>query len=359
MAEQGENEDRTEEATPERREEFRKKGQIAVSREVTSVFVLASVVVAMSFYLERLIQDLSKYMIFSFERIHLVSLDEDTFRIHVSQIWAKTMAFIIPFFIVSAFVACFVTFSQTTLNFSWERLKPDFKRMNPWQGLVRMVSGQAVVELIKGVGKMGSVGIMSYLILYSEWTVVPGLMHYPISRAWIYWADITKLLFWSVSALLLLVAGFDYIYNFASIEKKLKMTKQEVKEEFKKREVDPHVKARMKRMQRDIAMAKAVQATPSATAVITNPTHFAVAIRYELGMKAPIVIAKGQDFTAQRMKEVARDHDIPIVENKPLARTLYKIVKVGQEIPESLYKAVSEVIRYVFLLKGRSLSRGS
>ena len=227
--------------------------------------------------------------------------------------------------------------------------------MNPLTGIVRMFSGQAAVELVKGLGKMGSVGLVSYLILYSEWAKVPGIMQYPIITTWIYWAEITELLFWAVGGMLLLVAGFDYIYNFMKIEKQLKMTKQEVKEEFKKREADPHVKARMKRMQRDISMAKAVKATQDATVVVTNPTHFAVALRYELGMPAPIVVAKGKELVALRMKEVAKDFDVPIVENKPLARTLYKIVKVGQEIPESLYKAVSEIIRYVFMIKGKKL----
>ena len=221
MAENGENADRTEEATPERREEFRKKGQVAVSREITSVFVLAAVVVTMSFYLGKLIEDLSEFMVFSFQRTRLVNITEETFRFHLSQVWFKTLSFIAPFFIVSSIVAIFVTFSQTTLNFSWERLKPDFKRMNPLQGIVRMVSGQAVVELIKGVGKMGSVSLVSYLILYSEWAIVPGLMQYSVEKTWSYWAEITKMLFWAVAGLLLLVAGFDYIYNFVTLEKKL------------------------------------------------------------------------------------------------------------------------------------------
>ena len=211
MAEQGENDDRTEEATPERREDFRKKGQVAVSREVTSVFVLAGVVLTMSFYLGLLVEDISKFMRFSFQRIHLVSISEDGFGLHLGQIWIKTLVMIIPFFIVSTVIAIFITFSQTTLNFSWQRLKPDFKRMNPLQGLVRMFSGQAVVELLKGIGKMGSVGVVSYLILYSEWTKVPGLMQYSIEKTWVYWADITKMLFWAVSGMLLLVAGFDHL----------------------------------------------------------------------------------------------------------------------------------------------------
>jgi flagellar biosynthesis protein FlhB len=165
------------------------------------------------------------------------------------------------------------------------------------------------------------------------------------------------MLFLSVAALLLLVGGLDFIYNYVQLERQMKMTKEEVKEEFKKREVDPQVKSKMKRMQRDMSNAKTVQAVTQATVVITNPEHFAVALQYELGMRAPTVLAKGQDHLAQAMKEAAREHEIPIVENKPLARTLYKMVEVGQEIPESLYRAVSEVIRYVFLLKGKPLSK--
>ena len=176
MAEQGENDDRTEEATPERREDFRKKGQVAVSREITSVFVLAAVVLIMSFYLKILVSELIEYMRFSFQRIHLVELGEDGFRIHVAQIWGEMLKLITPFFVITTAVSIFITFSQTRFNFSWKRLKPDFKRMNPLTGIVRMVSGQAVVELIKGLGKMGSVCLVSYLILYSEWGRVPGLI---------------------------------------------------------------------------------------------------------------------------------------------------------------------------------------
>lgn len=357
MADNDDNDDRTEEATPERREEFRKKGQIAVSKEVTSVFVLSAIVLASSFYLKKLISDIIIMMEQVFSNIDPKKITEDGIMSYLSLLWGSYLRMIIPFFVISSVVAIFITFSQTTLNFSFERLKPDFKRMNPLQGIVRMFSGQSVVELIKGIGKMASVGSVSYLILYSEWQIVPGLGHYPIVMTWSYWAEITEMLFWAVSGMLLLVAGFDYIYNFISIEKKLKMTKQEVKEEFKKREGDAHVKARIKRMQRDIANSKTLQETKTATAVITNPTHFAVAIKYELGMKAPIVVAKGKEHLALRMKQEAKDSDIPIVENKPLARTLFKVVKVGQEIPESLYKAVSEIIKYVFLLKGKSLRR--
>jgi flagellar biosynthesis protein FlhB len=177
-------------------------------------------------------------------------------------------------------------------------------------------------------------------------------MMYPLANLWTYWGAITQNLFLGVTMFLFAIAAFDYIYNFVSFETKLKMTKKEVKEEFKRREVDPHVKNRMRRMQRDLGSRRMVERTKSATVVVTNPTHFSVALKYEPGMAAPQVVAKGQDFLALEMREVAKELEIPIVENAPLARTLYKLVEVGHEIPDSLYKAVSEIIRYVFKLKG-------
>ncbi|NRA65217.1 MAG: EscU/YscU/HrcU family type III secretion system export apparatus switch protein [Pseudobacteriovorax sp.] len=354
MAEENKDkEDKTEEATPERREEFREKGQVAVSKEITSVLILASLVTTLSFYFAYMVSSIIKYLRQSFEGLKYSSASPYEFKMQLVSHGIEIIKAIGPLFIVGTTIAIFGTFIQTRMNFSWKRLEPNFKRMNPLTGLVRMFSWQAVIELIKGLGKMSAVGIVGYLILYSEWTTVPGLMEYPIVQTWIYWAEITKILFWAVAGLMVFVAAIDYTYNWFEMEKQLKMTKQEVKEEFKKRESDPHVKARMKRMQRDISMAKAVKATKTATAVITNPTHYAVAIKYEMGMTAPVVVAKGKELTALRMREVAVEFDIPIVENKPLARTLFKIVKVGEEIPESLYQAVSEVIRYVFSIKGR------
>ena len=197
---------------------------------------------------------------------------------------------------------------------------------------------------------MAAVSFASYLI-FSEREAVPALIRLKITPSWMYWADITQS-FWSVAGILLVIAIGDYIYNFFSLEKKMKMTKQEVKDEFKKRELDPLIKSRLRKMQRDLANRKTIESTSKATVLITNPTHYSIAVYYKLGSHAPSVIAKGVDELALKMREVAKANDIPIVENKPLARTLYSIVEVDQVIPSSLYKAVSEVIRYVFKVKG-------
>jgi len=347
-------EDKTEEASPDRRDEFRERGQIAVSKEITSVFVLASVVSFFSFAIPTFIENLEKMFIIHFEAIGTMKVDRGNVLSYAITTWNEVLYIILPIFIVTVIVATLVTFAQTRMSWSWKRLKPDFSKMNPFSGIKRMFSMQAIVELTKGIGKMFTVGIVGYLILASEWHKMPGLMNMGISSTWIYWGQITKYLFWSVCVLLLIIGLGDYFYNLYDLEKKMKMTKQEVKDEYKKRESDPHQKARMRRMQREFATRKAIDLTREATVLITNPTHYSIALKYELGMEAPILVAKGIDFLALKMREAAKDCDITIVENRPLARELYATVKEGQEIPDKLFKVVAEIIRYVFKLKGKT-----
>lgn len=349
--------DRTEEASPERREEFREKGQVVVSREFTSVAVLAASVAFLSFFALRGFGSFQKMFTSQFESLASRRITEDNVLKYAGEMWTFSLYFIIPVFAVTMIIATATTFSQTRLNFSWKKLAPDWSRMNPLSGIARMVNSQAAMELFKGIAKMGAVSIVAWLILKGEVSRVPELMNYPIIGIWSYWGDITKTLFWAVAALLMVVAGADYLYNFISFERRIKMTKQEVKEEYKRREVDPHVKGKLRRMARDFATKKALEATKDATVLITNPTHYSIALKYELGMEAPILVAKGIDHLALKMREVAKDQKIPIIENRPLARELYATVEEGEEIPHKLYKVVSEIIKYVFQLKGRRIPR--
>lgn len=358
MAEESESgEDRTEEATPERREEFREKGNVVSSRELTSVVVLAASIAFLGYYAPKFLDGLSRLCIEHFERVANYRVTPQNIFVFCRAVIQETSLLILPIFIVSAIIGSSATLLQTRLNFSWDRVKFDMTRLDPFKGLVRMVNMQAILEVLKGVAKLTAVSIVAYLVLKSEWYRVPGLMDLSFDKIWRYWGDITSDLFWGVALLMVGIAGADYAYNFFTLEQKLKMTKKEVKEDYKKRETDPHVKARIRRMQRDLATRKVLEKTKQATVIVTNPEHFAIAIRYEIGMAAPIVVAKGVDFLALRMRELAKQLDIPIVENKPLARTLYKIVDEGHEIPESLYKAVSEIIRFVFKTKGISIPR--
>lgn len=348
-----EDSDRTEEPTPEKREEFRQKGQIAQSKELSQVFVFVSVIFLLTFYLPIMISKISSHMKHNFRNLSKEIITSESFFTFFQDLGVFFILLVLPIFFVNNVIATIMTFFQTRFNFAFNRLKPDFKRLNPIKGFTNMVNSAALMNLFKSIGKLFAVGFVTYLILYSEIFNVAALVFYELQKSWAYWGTITLSLFWSVSCLLLLIAAVDYFYGFSQIEKKLRMTKKELKEDFKKREVDPHVKGKMRKMARDLSFAKIISETKNASVLITNPTHFAIAIKYNSGMKAPIVLAKGKDYIALKMKEVAKEHDIPMVENKPLARTLYKMVESGMEIPEEFYKAIAEVIRYIFRIKGK------
>jgi len=351
------NDDRTEDATPERREEFREKGQVAVSREVTSVAVLAASVAFLTAYAPSFMTQLRKLFINHFQNATTTTISPGNIMKYSADLAVDTLTLIVPAFLATYAAAIAVTLLQTRFNFSWHRVQPDFSRMNPLTGIVRLADMHALVELLKGVAKMICVSAVAYMVLYSEWIRVPGLMALSIPESWGYWGLITKNLFWGVALFLLAIAAMDYFYNFISLERKLRMTKKELKEDMKRREVDPHIRGKMRRLQREMSGKRMVDRTKQATVLITNPTHYSIALQYNLGMGAPKVVAKGQDFIALSMREAAKENGIPIVENKPLARTLYKMVEVDGDIPESLYKAVSEIIRYVFKLKGINYQR--
>lgn len=346
--------DRTEQPTDERREEFRKRGEVAHSREITSVAVLlttTSILTVLGFYGFNAISALMRYFFAS-----LMEIESDRiFLARASTAWTGYLKLILPMFGLTAFVAILVTMIQTQMNFSFERLKPNLSKISPLKGFKRIFSGQSAMELAKSIAKLIVVSIMLVTILYSEQRTVPALMNVPTVDATSYTIQVASYLIWSVAGLMLLIAGVDYFYNFRTLEQKMRMTKRELKEELKKREVDPMVKGRIRKMQRDLAFRRTVEATRNATVVITNPTHLSCALKYEKGMAAPELVAKGSDYLAMRMREVARDNGIPIVEQKPLARKIYHTMEVGESIPYSLYRAVSEVIRYVYRTKGVKL----
>ena len=351
--------ERTEEPTPERREELREQGNVVVSREVTGVFGLAMIVAFVSHYFITVFMGLKKLLVVHFESVASLRISQDNVHSYLMGSWREYLVFIVPLFAVTMSASISITLLQSRFNFSWKRIEPDFSRINPISGLSQLVSMQALMNLVKSIGKVFIVGLVAYLVLKGEWKVLPGLMRFPIPYAWGYWGSIIKTLFWSVAGLLVAISALDYLYSFLAMEKKMKMSKEEVKRERENQEIDQHVRSKMRGMQRKYSMGKMLEDTKKATAVITNPTHFAVAIFYDhLTMAAPIVVAKGKDLNALRIREMAQAHDVPVIENPPLARNLFKNAEVGKEIPEALYRAVSEVIKYVYRIKGRKISRG-
>ncbi|MEE2746502.1 MAG: flagellar type III secretion system protein FlhB, partial [Pseudomonadota bacterium] len=250
-------------------------------------------------------------------------------------------------------------FVQVGRTFSWEKVKPKWSQISPLNGVKRLVSPRSLVEFAKGIVKIGLVGLVSVLIavpLLTDIELFPTL-DIIVSLERIQYVGII-LVFWTLM-LMTIVAALDFTFQKYDHKKKLRMSKQEVKDEFKQLEGDPKVKARLAQIRQERQRARMIANVTKADIVITNPTHYAVALKYDMEtMPAPVLVAKGVDDLAARMREVAEENEVPIVENPPLARALYASVELDESIPENLYQAVAEVIGYVFRLKGKLPSEG-
>jgi flagellar biosynthetic protein FlhB len=352
MAENEDGMEKSEEPTDERREEFRKKGDIPNSKELTSVGVLFTAIMVLTSIAGWVYERLHNILTSVFRMTSDFRINQENAIDFLGKIWIETIWIIVPIGLSIIVISAAFTFGQTRANFSMKKLKPNFKKFNPIENLKRIFGAQSIVELSKSFLKMLFISLVAFIILWGEFDKVPALLQLDVISSWSYWGVITKKLFLGVSGLMLIVAAIDYGYNWFQIEQKMKMTKKEVKDEYKNREIDPFVKGQLRQKGRELINGQMVENTKNATVVVANPTHFSVALLYEQGMFAPMVVAKGVDDLALKMREVAKEADVPIVENKPLARAMYKTLEVGDEIPESLFKAVSEVIRHVYKLKG-------
>jgi flagellar biosynthetic protein FlhB len=237
-----------------------------------------------------------------------------------------------------------------------EAMKFDLTKIDPVQGFKRVFSLKSVFEGFKALVKISLVSIIVYLIIKNEVQIMPQLVTYDVQSLLVYIGMLmVKLLGW-VGLVMLALALTDYLFQRWQLEKEMRMTKQEVKEEIKSREGDPLIRARIRKLQREMANRRMMEDVKKADVIITNPTHIAVALVYSKNMIAPKLIAKGADEVAERIKKIAKEFKIPIIENKPLARTIFKTLKIGQTIPRELYTAVAEVLSYIFRLKNKRMA---
>lgn len=350
---EGSDEDKTETATAYRREEFRKQGSVALSREVISVSILFGTVGVLALSVKQLYVEFGNLTGIFFKFGHGSEATKNDLLVLISQSLTSFFKMISPVFlavILIGFVACV---SQVGFYVTWEPLSPKWERINPISGLQRILSSRGLVEAIKSLLKMGLIGwiVWKFGVAEKE-NLVLLLTKSPLEESEI----ILKLLAKCLLMVLLgysVIAAADFGFQKYSLEKQMRMTRREVKEEFKLREGDPLIKSRIKSIQKRIAGKRMMEEVPKATVIVTNPTHLAVALLYQEGMVAPKVVAKGAGLIADKIRELAKTASVPIVENKPLARTLFKNIKIGHSIPKELYKAVAEVLAYVFKLKGR------
>ncbi|MCB9982246.1 MAG: flagellar biosynthesis protein FlhB [Rhodospirillales bacterium] len=352
--EQSDDAQKTEDPTPKKLEEARKKGQVAVSKEVNNwvmLFAATILIAAMAPYvLSNLMQILKAY----FERSYMFPGAPGGMRIVLGEGLKevlKTMALPFLFLIMAAFLAPFV---QVGPLFAPEAIKPELSKISPIKGFQRLFSMRSLMEFAKGVLKLAIIGLVGVVIIKPYFGQFEHFIGLPIPLLMVELKDLIVRLMIGVLVVLVVVAVIDLVYQRHEHAKKMRMTKQEVKDEYKQTEGDPHVKARLRQLRSEKARRRMMQAVPSADVVITNPTHYSIALKYDPEtMEAPLCVAKGIDQIALRIREIAREHDIILYENRPLARTLYDVVDIDETIPVEHYQAVAEVISFVFKQKGK------
>lgn len=344
--------EKTEKATPRRREEARKKGQVVKSNELTTVLVLTLTLFALKSWTPVIFEDFQAF----FQHVLVYAADDLTPKKSMEllqEIIFVLVKMVGPLLLTALLAGCLANVMQIGFLFTTETLKFDANRINPLNGFKRIFSKRSFVELFKSVFKTLLVGYIAFGFLHSQLPGLSMLMDAPLDSALIYLGGLVSSAIWRIILVLFLLAVADYAYQVYEHEQNLKMSKQEIKEEYKRIEGDPLLKSKIRERQRQMAARRMMQDVPKSTVVITNPTHVAVAIRYEEEKGAPEVVAKGQDIIAQKIKEIAIANQVIVVENKPLAWLLYKKVEIGSVIPADLYQAVAEVIAHVYRLRKR------
>jgi flagellar biosynthetic protein FlhB len=351
MAE-GQDQERTEKATPKKKSETRKKGQIAQSREIPSVMVLMGALSVFYFVGGWMFNQLAEVMRGIFSHLIQQNFGAERAQVLLGHIFLQLFILLAPLFVVIMVAGIFSNLAQTGFMLTGETLAPKLSKLNPLSGIKRLFSLRSSVEVLKAVLKVIIVGGMAYATLFKEMDHIPALVELEISQIMTFTGHVALRLGYYTCLVLLVLAGVDYLFQYWQHERDLRMTKQEIKDEHRQQEGDPMVRSRIRAVQREMAQKRMMEAVPDATVVITNPTHLAVALKFDRSMPAPKVIAKGAGHIAEKIKSIANEHDVPIIEQKPLARALYKNVEIDQYIPADLYHAVAEMLAYVYRLKG-------
>jgi flagellar biosynthetic protein FlhB len=351
MAEESDDE-KTEEASEYRLEEMRKKGDVASSRELNSVILLSGTLMATvlcgAFVYEEFTEYLSWLMRLDFQKTYQTK----EFAEVISKTAWLALKCVGPVFGASFFLGFASQLAQIGFLYSPESLSLKFDRINPINGFERIFSKKSIAEVIKGVFKFVIVLSITYMIMKDNMNLFSGFMHTEVAGGLVFGKSLIFKLGYSVLLGLAVVAAGDFAWEKWSYRQKTMMTKQQVKEESKEKDGSPEVKQKIRAIQRQMATKRMMDDVKKADVIVTNPTHISVALKYDgESMVAPSLVAKGADHLALRIRELAKENDIPIVENVLLARTLYATVKVGHGVPRTMYKAVAEVLAFVYKLK--------
>lgn len=348
------NDEKTEKPTPKRRRDARKKGQVFQSREITNAVMLISLFSGLKVFGGNIYYEVSNFarrILTEYPKIEGLYTVKSLSMLFFEAVGVLLKASA-PLFAIAVVTGLVSGFAQVGFLFTTETLGFKFSRINPASGIKRLFSLRALTELLKSLIKISIIGYVAYSYLRSEEENIINTINTDVMSSAMYIGATSINMAVRICIALLILGALDYLYQWWEYEKSLRMTKQEIKEEYKMTEGNPQIKSKIRQKQRQISMRRMLQDVPKADVIITNPTHLAVAIKYDAEVSdAPVVLAKGQDYMALRIKEKAREHDVQIVENKPLARALYESVEIGEAIPPQLYQAVAEVLAFVYSLK--------
>ncbi|MEG6617315.1 flagellar biosynthesis protein FlhB [Peptococcaceae bacterium 1198_IL3148] len=343
--------EKTEQATPKKLQDARKKGQVPKSADFNAALCLLAGVLyfymAKGTFTQQVYEELSHY----FHNYIIAPPDTNRLVDILIRTLIGSFGLLAPLFIVLVIVALTTNIGQFGFLLAPEAIKPKLSKLNPIEGFKKMFSSRTLFELLKSILKITLMGVLVYTVAKGQYSQMLKLFYGPPVYLFHKVLEaMLAILLWG--ALTYLAIGLlDLVYQRYAFNKQMRMSKQEVKDEYKQTEGDPQIKSWLKRRQREILMNLVSQEVPKSTVVVTNPTHFAVALKYDADVKpAPVVVAKGADFMAQKIKEIAAQHNVPIQENKPVARFLYNNVEIGQEIPPELYQAVAEILATVYRL---------
>ena len=353
MAQQGD-EERTEEPTEKRRREFREEGKVAQSKEVNTALLLSTALLLWFWYAPNFVEGLERFLAGFWDQAGYWNVTPQAVVGWLGKGLIHLGLLLSPILILSIVVGFLSSYIQFGWLFSPKALQPDIKKLDPIQGAAKFVSKRSAMELLKSLAKVAVVGSVAYWTLSDHFEQAIQLIGQPIERIFVFigWTAAEILLKCCIA--LLFIAVIDFAYTKWEMEEQMKMTKKELQDEHKETEGDPQLKQRMRSIQRDMARKRMMAEVPQADVVITNPTHYAVALRYDRSsMEAPEVTAKGSNIVAQRIREIAEESGVPLVENPPVARVLHGL-ELGETVPESMYKAVAEILAYVYSIKGKT-----
>lgn len=345
--------EKTEPATEKKRDESRRKGKVVKSAELNSALIIVFGLLVLYFSGAAIFINLASVLREAFMGIANVNITPEVAHHMVMKGLSNFMRIMAPVVIGLMVIGLASSYAQVGFLFSLESLQPSWGKLNPLNGVKKvLISRRSMVELLKNLFKVSIIGFIAYFALDGMMESSVTLMDSTADDILNFMARTSLGVGVKTGLAFLALAVFDYIYQRFEYNHEMRMTKQEVKEEYKSQEGDPQIKGRIKTIQRQIAYKRMMQDVPKADVVVTNPTHLAIALKYEASkMSAPKVVAKGADLIAMRIREIAATNSVPIIEDKPLAQTLYKTVDIGDEIPEKLFNAVAQVLAYIYRLK--------